>query len=92
MSNNEALERFIRESSTDGRRQEKFEESCGRVPMGYLNAYDVCRLWHNGSPEDWRSSPGTTAKELIAALGLPLMEVGAGRWVVTHTVCTAVAG
>ena len=83
ITSNEALERLIKEGRSGERERVRYEESCAQVPAGYLSAWDVCRIW-GGSTES--ESPGDTAKRLVDTNDLPLMEIGIGRWVVTHSI------
>lgn len=66
--------------------RKRYEQECGQVYSGHLNAHDVCRLFSTQPYSTWSSKPGQTAKALVEDLGLPLMEVGSGRWMVAHVV------
>lgn len=81
----DALARLAAENDKGERERARYETECARIPLGQLNAYDVCRLWDPHGRAGWLTEPGTRAATLVKELGLPLMQVGMGRWVVTHT-------
>ena len=79
------IDEYERSQSAQEAAAKRYEEGCLSVPAGHLNAHDVCRLFSGQSYADWSQKPGQTARQVVKAKRLPLMEVGAGRWVVAHS-------
>ena len=79
------IEEFERSQSAQEAAAKRYEEACLSVPAGHLNAHDVCRLFSGQPYADWSKKPGQTARQVVKANWLPLMEIGAGRWVVSHS-------
>ncbi len=86
MNQLEEVEELMKNGNSNVRKREQYESACASVALGHLCAADVCRIWSEHDQSVWRQSPGTEARRLVRSLGLPLMELGLGRWVVTHTV------
>ena len=78
------LQDYIDSQQPETVRARKYEEECSKVTPGHLTPTDVCRLWDSRPYRQWSAEPAASAKRLVVDLGLPLMELGSGRWVVIH--------
>ena len=86
MNQFEEVEELAQGRESAARKRAKYEAACATVPLGHLCGVDVCRLWSKRPRKEWREHPGAEARRLVAEHGLPLMELGPGRWVVAHTI------
>ena len=84
MNQIDELDELIESGRSESRKREAYESACATVSLGHLCSSDVCRLWSERDQKVWRESPGTEARRLVRTLGLPLLELGQGRWVVSH--------
>lgn len=80
---NEAQMKKAQEENAVVRRAADYESQVSQIPFGYLNSFDVVKLWASDE-ESTTANVGARAREIVIEQGLPLHEFGAGRWVVAH--------
>lgn len=79
-----ALYKLAQEQGGKNREDERYEAACAIVQSGFLNAYDVLRLIDGQiGPRD---DAGRRARQMVRDRGLALMELGDGRYIITHNV------
>lgn len=79
-----AVWKLAQEQGGKNRENKRYEAACAQVPNGFLNAYDLLRLMEGqiGPRED----AGRRARQMVKERGLALMELGDGRYIITHNV------